>query len=671
MTVELTGIRDFLAAHHPFDQLPGPVLEALVPRLTSRYYRRGTVILTAGRPAQAVYVLRSGAVDITDANGALADRCGEGEVFGVSSARDEVPSRFTMTALEDSLALLMPPEEFRRLLVEQPVFARFFDDQSAERVRAAVEALRLPESGHEVLRTPLRAIVDREPVTVDETVSIREAARLMTARHVSALLVTRRGSASPPDEPPASGAGTVVGPDPSEVRGTVTGAPGGLAHVAGGTMDVPGGAVTGVLSGIVTDRDMRRLVVGEGRPVDAPVASIMTSPPVTVEPDATAVEAMLTMMQRGFHHLPVVEHGRPVGMVTSGDLMRLQQANPVAIVGTLTTCDSLAELIAARSRLPGLVRGLVRQDASAGEIGRIVTAVADAVTRTLLRITETELGPAPVPYAWVALGSQGRLELGLSSDQDNALVLAEDPGPEAEAWFAELAGRVTQGLAACGYPLCPGDIMAANPSWRLTREQWARVFTGWIGEPDATAVLHADTFFDMRPLTGAGLVEQVLEPVRRATTSNPRFLARLAREAVSWQPPLGFFRGFVLDRAGEGSRGLDLKAGGVVPIVQIARIHALAAGLPELGTGARLAAAAATGVIAQQRADDLRGAHEIISHLRLRHQADQAEHATPVDNVIDPATLSTIDKHGLRDAFLIIKEAQQELAYLYRLHAVS
>lgn len=620
MNVELTAIRDFLAAHHPFDLLPAGVLDELVPRMRSRYFRRGAVILTAGRTAEAVYVLRSGAVDITDTHGVLADRAGEGEAFGVSSARDDSPSRFTMTALEDSLALLMDPVDFRRLLAENPDFARFFESQSAERVRAAVEALRTPEAGHEVLRTPLRAIVRREPVLVSEEVTIRDAARLMTEQGVSALLVA---------------------------------------------------GAEGAVAGIVTDRDMRRLVVAEERPAGAPVATIMTGDPITVEADATAVEAMLVMMQRGFHHLPVVERGRPVGMVTSGDIMRLQQANPVAIVGTIATCDSVEELIAARSRLPRLVGELVQQDASAAEIGRIVTAVGDAVTRTLVRLAEQDLGPAPVPYAWVALGSQGRLELGLSSDQDNALVLAEEPGADGAAWFTELGERVTSGLAACGYALCPGDIMASNPAWRLTREQWLRTFLRWIDEPDADAVLHADTFFDMRPLGEPGLVEPLLARVHRSTGSNPRFLARLAREAVSWQPPLGFFRGFVLDRAGEGTRGLDLKAGGIAPIVQIARIHALAAGLPEVGTGARLAAAAASGTISQQRADDLRGAHEMIGHLRLRHQAEQARRGLPTDNVIDPATLSTIDRNGLRDAFRIIRDAQQELAYTYRLHAVS
>lgn len=636
MNVELTGIRDFLAAHHPFDLLPSAVLDALPGRLTSRYFRRGTVILTAGRPTEAVYILRSGAVDITDANGVLADRCGEGGAFGISSARDDGPSRFTMTALEDSLALLMTPEDFRGLLSAHPTFARFFDEQSAERLRAAVEALRVPGTGHEVLRTPLRGIVTRAPVSVDEDTAIRTAARLMTERRVSALLVTR---------------------------------PGGDARAAEET--------PGVLTGIVTDRDMRRLVVGEGMPVESPVSSIMTPHPITIDPDAPAVEAMLTMMQRGFHHLPVVEHGRPIGMVTSGDIMRLQQANPVAIVGAIVACQDLDGLIAARSRLPGLVRELVRQDATAAEIGRIVTAVGDAVTRTLLRLAEAELGPAPVPYAWVALGSQGRLELGLSSDQDNALVLADGPDPEAgldpaaDAWFAELADRVTAGLAACGHPLCPGDMMASNPAWRLTRSQWRQVFARWIDEPDSAAVLHADTFFDMRAITGGDLVDPMLAAVHRATAGNQLFLARLAREAVSWVPPIGFFRGFVLDRAGQGSRGLDLKAGGIAPIVQIARVHALAAGLPEVNTAARLSAAAATGTISRRRADDLRGAYELIGHLRHRHHSEQTERGEAADNVIDPATLATIDQHSLRDAFRIIKEAEQELAFTYRLHAVS
>ncbi len=618
MSVELTVVRDVLAAHPPWRRLPAAVRETLPARMRMRYFRRGSVILAAGQVAEEVALLRSGAVDITDANGTLVERGDEGTTFGVSSARDGKPSRYTMTALEDSLVLTLPAADFRELLAGDDDFNRFFADQSAVRMRAAAEAVAPPGAGRDVLRTPLAEVVRREPVAVEATETIRDAARLMTREGVSALLVTRAGR----------------------------------------------------LAGIVTDRDMRRRVVAEEHPADRPVATIMTADPTVTTPGATAVEAMLTMMQRGFHHLPVVADGRPVGMITSGDLMRLQQGNPVALVGAIETCDSLETLIEARGRLPAVVHDLVRADATAVEIGRVITAVADAVTRTLIRLTEAEIGPPPGPYAWVALGSQGRREMVLSSDQDHALILPDDL-PEADrGWYGRLAGRVTEGLASCGQALCPGDIMASNPAWRLTRGQWLGVFRGWIAEPDADAVLHADTFFDMRPVTGSSIAEPLLAAVRRDSGSNPRFLARLASEAVRWQPPLGFFRGFVLDRTGERSRGLDLKAGGIAALVQIARIHALAGGIAEVGTQARLTAAAASGTLSQERAEDLRAAHELICMLRARHQVALARAGQAADNVIDPTPLSTIDRHGLRSAFRLVREAQQEVAYTYRLHAV-
>lgn len=624
MDVELSAIREFLLHHHPYDALPSGVLDDLVGRMTSRYYRRNSIILSAGRVTDAVFVVRSGAVDLTTTNGVLVERSDEGATFGVSSARDQQPSRYTMVALEDTLVLVIGADDFRSLLEQEPAFGTFFSDQSAQRLHTAVDNMRAPGTGRDVLRTALREVVSRAPISIDEGRTVQEAAAVMTDVGVSSLLVTRNDR----------------------------------------------------MAGIVTDRDMRRLVVAQGHPVDAPVGTIMTADPITISPDATAVEAVLTMMRHGFHHLPVVEGERPMGMVTSSDIMRLQQANPVAIVAAIGACTSVEDLIAARSRLPGLVRELVHHHAPADEIARIITAVADAVTRSLLGIAESELGPPPTPYAWVALGSQGRLEMGLSSDQDNALVLPEPEGgggndPDHEDYFAALAEQVTQGLAAVGYPLCPGDIMASNPRWRLAQGQWRTVFHDWVASPDSDAVLNADTFFDMRPVTGDDLVIRLRAQVQHETAGNPRFLARLAREAVKWQPPLGFFRGFVLDRAGSNAKGLDLKAGGLVAVVQIARIHALAHWLPEVSTMARLSGAAAAGAMSEQRAEDLRDAYELINYLRLQHHVEQAEQGVPADNVIDPDELTTMDQRGLRDAFRIIKQAQTELGYTYRLHAVS
>lgn len=658
MDVELAEVRDFLAQHAPFADLPAPVLAALPAKLTARYFRRGSTLVAAGQPNTTMFVLRSGAVDIIDAHGSLVERSDVGTCFGMSSVISGGPSSFTMTAREDSLTLLMPGEVFHDLIRTQPAFARFFMQQQAGRIRSAVESVQVSDSGGAILKTRVGEIVRRSPVTTGPGTSIRDAAVAMSEARVSAILVT-------------------------------DGSPGRLL-------------------GIVTDRDLRTKVIAAGLSPDEPVSAVMTSDPQTVAADALAFEVLMEMTQRGFHHLPVVDEaagrdpkdapdaadasasepgpgpasgresgparasGHVIGMITAGDLMRLQQANPVYLVGDIAHQTDVDGLARSASRLAAVVESYVAQDASAADIGRLVTVVGDALTRRLLNFAEAEFGTPPTRYCWVALGSQARLELGLGSDQDSALILSDDHRPEHDDYVAALAERVVGGLEACGFPRCPGDMMASNPRWRVPITPWSRYFASWVNEPDPDALLNAQTFFDMRPVYGDNaLFARLQSAVIARTPQSARFLAHLAKQANDWQPPIGFFRGFVLEHGGEHRDTLDLKAGGLVAVVQMARLLALSRGLPQVNTLARLRAAASVGALSAENAENLADAFEFISYLRLRHQAEQARNGVRPDNHLAPAELTDFEKRSLRDAFGIVRRMQGALAHSYQTHVLS
>ncbi|MBS3942447.1 MAG: hypothetical protein KG028_15925 [Actinobacteria bacterium] len=278
-----------------------------------------------------------------------------------------------------------------------------------------------------------------------------------------------------------------------------------------------------------------------------------------------------------------------MGLVTSSDLLRLQYDNPVHLVAEITAAPDVATLARVSSRIGRVLEQLVAEDATANDMGRAVTALGDAIERRLLALAERELGPAPTPYCWVVLGTQARKEQGLASDQDNALILDPAAGAESDEWFAALATRVRDGLAACGYRPCPGEVMASNPRWRVPVDTWRSYFSAWARTPEPDAVLNAGIFYDMRPLHGdadlvAGLREQVLAETRQAGL----LLAYLAKQAVAQRPPIGFFRGLVLEKEGMHRDRLDLKAGGVGSVVQVARVHALAAGGLSVGLAAEL-----------------------------------------------------------------------------------
>jgi CBS domain-containing protein len=629
LDVELSEVRDFLAQHHPFDTLPRAVLEALPAQLTIRYFRRGTPLIARGADNNHLYVVRSGAIEISDENGTLFERGGEGTTAGSVTLVLGNPSVHEVVAYEDTLALVMESATFYELCRGNPEFAHFFEEQRAQRMGGAVARQQLSSTGSAVLKTNVMDLVRREPVTAPVTATIHEAAQVMATEGVSCLLLTE-----------------------------------GASDAATGTQ--------GRLAGIVTDRDLRNRVVAPGIDLGRPVTDVMTADPVTAGSDALAFELLLEMVDRRIHHLPVVEDGRPVGVITTTDLMRLEHANPVYLVGDIAKQPDIAGIAERCRRLPLVVEGLVAADASAEDIGRVVTAVGDAVERRLVQLAEDRLGPAPAAYCWVTLGSRARREQALAADQDHALILADTVTEEQRGWFVELASFVTDGLVECGYPRCDGDVMATNPRWRKPLAEWIAEFRSWLTEPVPDAVLQASIFFDMRPVSGdEGLYAALAGFVRREGPQSGMFLAHLAKQATLNEPPLGFFRGFVVDKSGEHKDTLDIKRGGIGAVVELARVYALGLGTEAVNTPARIQAARLAGIIGAERAEELRDAYEFISYVRLRHQVEQVRAGEEPDNRIKPAALSPADKRHLREAFGIVRSAQTALGGRYPLHFVS
>ncbi|EYT63295.1 histidine kinase [Dietzia sp. UCD-THP] len=616
MDVELVEVRDFLARCAPFDQLTVDQLDRIPAQLSQRYHRRGTVILDAGARNDTLHLIRSGAVEVCDPDGALLDARGEGDCFGYSSLASGGPSRYRMVAVADTLLLEMPRDVLDSLLTDHPQLGLFFGERS-ERIRQDLASARLEAAGGDALGTPVGELLARDAVTTGPDTAIRDAAWLMTERRVSALLVVE--------------AGRVVG--------------------------------------IFTDRDLRSKVVAVGGDTGGPVSAIMTPDPVTVDAGTRAFDATLLQIDRGVHHLPVCEDGAPVGMVTSGDLLRLAQTDPVYLAARIARAPDAEGVAHLAARLPALVGEFVRRGTAPQDIGRVVTATADAATRRLISLAEGELGPPPVAYCWVGLGSQARGELGVASDQDNALILADaaETTPDADRYFAELAGQVCAGLDRSGFPLCPGDVMASTPAWRRTCASWERQVGDWVRAPGADAVLNTQVFLDIRPVHGdTSLFMRVRDEMLARAEGSLRFQAHLARIACEWRPPLGFFRGLVVERRGEYRNTLDLKAGGIAPVVQIARVYALSAGLDEVSTLGRLDAAAGAGVIARADAEDLSEAFRFLRGLTYSHHARQIADDDPQDNHLDPGTLSSADRHRLRAAFRIIAGVQGSLGLKYR-----
>ena len=303
----------------------------------------------------------------------------------------------------------------------------------------------------------------------------------------------------------------------------------------------------------------------------------------------------------------------------------------------------------------------------AEQVSRILTAISDAITVRLIQLGEERLGPAPVPWCWLGFGSQARAEQLLGADQDNGLVISDQMQPGDREWFTQLAEFVCDGLHACGYVYCPGGIMAKTPEWCQPLASWQETVRRWARTPTPAAVMRVSIFFDLRAVYGDSTLCEQLQSVMLAQASgNSIFLAALAANALDWRPPLGIFRRFVVDRDGEHRDTLDLKKRGVLPLTEIARLHALAHRIPAVNTGERLRALARQRQLTIVDSRNLADALHYIQQLRIAHQCEQIMRGEKVSNFINPRDLPKMAKEQLRDAFTIIDEAQSAVRQTYR-----
>jgi CBS domain-containing protein len=620
MEVELKQVRDFLAGYPPFDELPSEVLDGLPRSLSIRYLRRGRAFPPEDADESYVYVVRQGSLELRNERDELVAKFAEGDTFGSPCTGALDPGPLKGWAVEDTLLYLLPCARFRELRAEHPTFDLHFTQLVRDKLRRAVEALQpAGVPGGSFMTAEVRSLVGRPPVHVTPDTALRDAALKMTQERVSAILVMQDGE----------------------------------------------------LRGIVTDRDLRARCVAENVPALRPVREIMTVGVHTIAADALAFQAMLIMMRLGLHHLPVMDRGAVLGVLSTTDLVRQQSAHPVYLVALIRRGESVPDLVRASSRIPELQVQMVAAGTTPRHLGLAVGVIADAVTGRLLELAEAELGPPPCPYAWLAFGSQARHEQTALSDQDNGLLLAE-PGPEHDGYFAALARFVNDGLAACGFSPCPGGVMASNTTWRQPLRGWRRHFESWIERPEPKALMHASIFFDMRSVAGdESLARELQACVNHMLEGREAFLAHLVANAAQHRPPLGFFRNFVLAHGGEHAETFDAKRGGVLPIVELARIHALAVGSTALETVERLRDAADRQGLSRTGADDLEHALAFVGALRARHQADQVKQGLPPDNHVRPGELSLLERSQLKDAFAVIRRHQEVLGQLYRIDRIA
>lgn len=617
MQIELVEIRNHLQHFAPFDSLPVETLDAIARRVEVSYFKAGSPILEAGASIQDLHYVRSGAVELYRHNGELYNRLVEGDVFGQAGLLRSNKVRFPARALEDSLIYFIPREVFAELCEQHDSFAEFVEAEGHSRLKSAVEG---QGRASELIRLNSRALLSRRLVWVPAHATVQETARLMTEESVSCVVVLESG-----------------------------------------------GSDREALLGIVTDRDLRTRVVAANLSGATGISEVMSCDPVTIQADDSVFEAMLCMLRRNIHHLPVVHKGRTLGLINLSDIIRHESRSSLYLVNNISNQTSVAGLRSLLRDVRATYLRMVRDGATAHMIGSAISGIGRAFTQRLLELAERELGPPPVPYCFMALGSMARDEQLLVTDQDNALVLDDSFDPQQhDAYFSQLATFVSDGLAACGYSYCKGGIMATNGLWRQPLHVWRSYFNQWIEKPNAATLLNSCIFFDLDGVYGQlELVEELKTLCAQKASSTPAFLTAMARNALNRKPPLGFFRTFVVETDGHQKQIINLKGRGTAPLTDLIRVHALACGTTAQNSFDRLEAISATKLMQPEAIKHLRYALELLSAVRIRHQVEAMEQGQQPDNYIEPERFSTSERHHLKEAFQVVGNAQKFLRFRY------
>jgi CBS domain-containing protein len=587
---------EFIRAHTPFNLLPQEALAQVEQGLEITFFPKSSKVLARhGLKSQHLYMIRKGTARL-ERDGQAMMYLEEGEVFGYPSLISQDAPAFDVIAEEDLLVYRWPERVFRELMTHRP-FAEFFTKGLAARLRLVTQQEGL-EAAPIDLSLPVGELITRPPVFIARNATVQEAAKAMREHQISSILVE------------------------------------------------------GSPLGILTDRDLRNRVLAEGKGPETPLADVMSAPAKILPASTPLFEALTFMVRQGIHHLPLEQDGRIVGVVTDTVFMRQQARSPLHLLRRLERTHNPEDLKGYGQELSGIAESLLAGGLGASEIGRSVSSLNDHLVRTLLRLAEERLGPPPTPYAWIVFGSEGRMEQALLTDQDNALVYAEE-SPEAQRYFAELAEYVVSGLIQAGFPPCPGGYMATR--WRKPIAEWQRLFQHWVKMPTPQELLEAQIFFDFRSVYG----ELSLEPLERIVASSGEesiFLAHLAKASLHFRPPIGFFR-----QIREEDGGVDIKKGGIAPIVSLARVHALEAGSLAKSTVERLKIAAQENKLSPEGAETLIEAFGFLMKIRLRQQLTNLRQELPPDNKIRLEQLSSLERRHLKEAFLQIREMQEAM----------
>ncbi|WP_457643309.1 putative nucleotidyltransferase substrate binding domain-containing protein [Persephonella sp.] len=600
-------IKKFLQETPPFSYLSERELVSIVESSYLDYVPEDSLIVEENQTPEYVYLIVKGSA-VLKKDGITVDILEKGDTIGDSAVLLEQPYQFSAKTLEDSILLLIPAEKFRQTAEKIPDFKEFFTRETLKKLAEGYR--RLQETPDDISLMPVKEFPLKPAVFCREDESIAEVARRMSEKVVSYCILGDESS----------------------------------------------------IKGIITDRDLKDRVLAKGlMPENVKASQVKTYPVETVESDRFIFEAVLKMVRKNIKRIPVVENKKVIGIIEDRDIFIRQSKNIVHFIHQIEKENDIKVLKELYISVEESIEPIFKTGKDIEILQKYISEINDRFTQKAVELALEEIGKKG-RFTFFVFGSEGRKEQTINTDIDNGIAFTEGKRED----ILEIGRRAVEILIEIGFPRCEGNVMASNPQWVRTVDEWKKIIENWILEPTPSNIMYTAIFFDLRAVYGdQSTAEKIREHIFKTVNANKNFLVLMTMKALDFEPPIGFFKEFIVEKSGEHKNELDIKKGGIFPVVQGIRVLSMENRISETNTIDRIRML--KNKIGENLSDELIESFKFMQALRLKNQLEKIKEGKKPDNYINPEKLSKFEKDLLKDAFKIVKKFQDMLGVHFRL----
>ncbi|NMM47979.1 DUF294 nucleotidyltransferase-like domain-containing protein [Marinigracilibium pacificum] len=625
-------VAEFMSGFAPFSLISKEEVEEIAFHTEILYFKKDTYLFKKGDPAtNLLYLVEKGSVNIYSSEDDLSDTCAEGDIFGVRSVLSGNNFVLSAKTIEESFIYAIPGDLINQELNQNAQWAAFFASGLAGGQTIIRDVVNNPHSNN---FSELKNIKPSHLFRIEDLLELKVKIKLVSVdkesslKNVAELMINEK-------------VGSVIIVDEKLIP-----------------------------IGIITDNDFRK-VIANNISYDTKVKEVMTSPVIKAGSNQMVSELQQIMLEKGVHHIAITKtnaHDSPVITVVSHkDLMLFEGDKPDILLRNIKIVETLDQLKNLSSRVSEISRNYIQADFPIEQVSKIITTLNDELTKKAitLALNQTENIPDSNKWCWFALGSMGRSEQIIKTDQDNALIYDNSLNQSEISNLLELAKAAVDNLNAIGFDYCPAEMMASNPKWNNSESKWNEIFSSWITTPVPDALMHSTIFFDFRPILGNHkLLESIYDSTNKLISKHESFLNHLAGNALQNPPPLSFFRKFIVEKSGEHKELFDIKARALMPLADAARVFAYSSvNNNATNTIERFKVAAGEDVKNSKLLNGGAEAYEFLLKLRAKFGALNKDNG----RFINPDSLNQFEKNALKDCFKIIGEIQKILEIRFNL----